>query len=87
MGNRCLSASLFIIDRIIIKVAAIKGMHQGLKGFYIGHIQTADIGVTWPWKTNNCSYLKTIQNIIRTLLAGSQVSDRCTFAFFSFSSC
>ena len=30
------------------KLAGKKGMHKSSKGFDFGHIQTADIGVTWP---------------------------------------
>ena len=47
-------------------------MRKSLKGFDFGGTQTADIGVTE--KTID-PYLKTIQNILMTFLAGSQVID------------
>ena len=50
-----------------------------MKGFYFGHVHTSDIGVTWPWTI--AFYLKTIQNILTSLHAGTQVSDRCPLGY------
>ena len=49
-----------------------------LKGFDFGHFQTAVNGSSMALK-KMLFHLKTIQYIFVTLLAGSQVSDRCPF--------
>ena len=53
-----------------------KDMHKSLQEFDFWHIQTADIVELIALKKQLLSYLKTIQNILMTLLDGSQVSDR-----------
>ena len=49
MGKCCLHASLFIFDRIIIKVAGNQKMHKSLDKFDFGPDQTTHFGVTCPW--------------------------------------
>ena len=51
MGKWCLHASLFIFDRIIIKVAGNQDRHKSLVEFDFGRNQTTHFGVTCPWVT------------------------------------
>ena len=51
MGKWCLHASLFIFDRIIIKVAGNHDWHKSLVEFDFGLNQTTHFGVTCPWVT------------------------------------
>ena len=51
MGKWCLHASLFIFDRIIIKVAGNMDRHKSLDEFDFGPDQTTNFGVTCPWMT------------------------------------
>ena len=51
MGKWCLHASLFIFDRIIIKVAGNEDKHKSLVEFDFGLNQTTHFGVTCPWVT------------------------------------
>ena len=51
MGKWCLHASLFIFDRIIIKVAGNYDRHKSLVEFGFGPKQTTHFGVTFPWVT------------------------------------
>ena len=51
MGKCCLQASLFIFDRIIIKVAGNQDRHKSLDEFDFGPDQTTHFGVTCPWMT------------------------------------
>ena len=48
MGKCCLHASLFIFDRIIIKVAGNQDMHKSLDELDFGPDQTTHFGVTCP---------------------------------------
>ena len=48
---------------------------------FLAHSDCWHCGVNWPWKKQLLSYLKTIQNILMTLLDGSQVSDRCPLGY------
>ena len=57
-------------------------MHRRLKLFNFGRIQTADIVVTWSWIIAFPLVMKTIQNILMTLLAGSQMSGCCPLDYF-----
>ena len=65
-----------MFDCIIIHVTDHRSLRR-LKGFDFWYIQTADIGVTWLGPGQLLSYFRTIQNTFITLLAGSQLSDRC----------
>ena len=59
-------------------------MHKSLQEFDFWHIQTADaVELIGPEKKQLLSDLKTIQNILMTLLDGSQVSDRCPLGYLS----
>ena len=49
MGKCCLHASLFIFDRIIIKVAGNQDRHKSLVEFDFGLNQTTHFWVTYPW--------------------------------------
>ena len=49
MGKLCLHASLFIFDRIIIKVAGNQDRHKSSVKFDFGPNQTTHFGVTCPW--------------------------------------
>ena len=51
MGKWCLHASLFIFDRIIIKVAGNQERHKSSVKFDFGPNQTTHFGVTCPWVT------------------------------------
>ena len=51
MGKWCLHASLFIFDRIIIKVAGNQDSHKSSVEFDFGPNQTTQFGVTCPWVT------------------------------------
>ena len=51
MGKWCLHASLFIFDRIIIKVAGNQDRHKSSIKFDFGPNQTTHFGVTCPWVT------------------------------------
>ena len=51
MRKWCLHASLFIFDRIIIKVAGNQDRHESSDGFDFGPDQTTHSGVTCPWMT------------------------------------
>ena len=51
MGKWCLHASLFIFDRIIIKVAGNQDRHESLVKFDFGPNQATQFGVTCPWVT------------------------------------
>ena len=51
MGKWCLHASLFIFDRIIIKVAGNQDRHKSLVEFDFGRNQTTHFGVTCSWVT------------------------------------
>ena len=51
MGKWCLHASLFIFDRIIIKVAGNQDRHKSLVELDFGPNQTTHSGVTCPWVT------------------------------------
>ena len=51
MGKCCLHASLFIFDRIIIKVAGNQDRHKSSVEFDFGLNQTTHFGVTCPWVT------------------------------------
>ena len=51
MGKWCLRASLFIFDRIIIKVAGNQDRHKSSFKFDFGPNQTTHFGVTCPWVT------------------------------------
>ena len=51
MWKWCLHASLFIFDRIIIKVAGNHDRHKSLVKFDFGPNQTTHFGVTCPWMT------------------------------------
>ena len=51
MGKWCFHASLFIFDRIIIKVAGNQDRHKSLVEFDFGPNQTTHFGVTCPWVT------------------------------------
>ena len=51
MGKCCLHASLFIFDRIIIKVAGNQDRHKSLDKFDFGPDQTTHFGFTCPWMT------------------------------------
>ena len=51
MGKWCLHASLFIFDRIIIKVAGNQDRHKSSVKFDFGPNQTTHFGVTCPWVT------------------------------------
>ena len=51
MGKWCLHASVFIFDRIIIKVAGNQDRHKSLVEFDFGPNQTTHFGVTCPWVT------------------------------------
>ena len=51
MGKCCLYASLFIFDRIIIKVAGNQDRHKSLNEFDFGPDQTSYFGVTCPCMT------------------------------------
>ena len=51
MGKCCLHASLFIFDRIIIKVAGNQDRHKSSNKFDFGPDQTTNFGVTCPWMT------------------------------------
>ena len=51
MGKWCLHASLFIFDRIIIKVAGSQDRHESSVKFDFGPNQTTHFGVTCPWVT------------------------------------
>ena len=48
MGKCCLHASLFIFDRIIIKVAGNQDRHKSLDEFDFRPDQTTHFGVTCP---------------------------------------
>ena len=51
MGKCCLQVSLFIFDRIIIKVACNQDKHKSLDKFDFGLDQITRFGVTCPWMT------------------------------------
>ena len=51
MGKRCLHASSFIFDRIIMKVVGNQDRHKCSDEFDFGPDQTTHIGVTCPWMT------------------------------------
>ena len=51
MGKWCLHASLFIFDRIIIKVAGNQDRHESSVKFDFGPNQATHFGVTCPWVT------------------------------------
>ena len=51
MGKCCLHVSLFIFDRIIIKVAGNQDRHKSSVKFDFGPNQTTHFGVTCPWET------------------------------------
>ena len=51
MGKWCLHASLFIFDRIIIKVAGNQDRHKSSVEFDFGPNQTTHFGDTCPWVT------------------------------------
>ena len=51
MGKWCCHASLFIFDRIIIKVAGNQDRHKSSVKFDFGPNQTIHFGVTCPWVT------------------------------------
>ena len=51
MGKWCLHASLFIFDRIIIKVAGNQDRHKSSVKFDYGPNQTTHFGVICPWVT------------------------------------
>ena len=51
MGKWCLHASLFIFDRIIIKVADNQDRHKNSVEFDFGPNQTTHFGVICPWVT------------------------------------
>ena len=51
MRKWCLHASLFIFDRIIIKVAGNQDRHKSSVEFDFGPNQTTHFGVTCPWVT------------------------------------
>ena len=51
MGKRCLHASSFIFDRIIIKVAGNQDKHNSSDEFDFGPDQNTHFGVTCPWMT------------------------------------
>ena len=51
MGKWCLHASLFIFDRIIIKVVGSQDRHKSSVEFDFGPDQTTHFGVTCPWVT------------------------------------
>ena len=51
MGKWCLHASLFIFDRIIIKVAVNQDRRKSSVKFDFGRNQTTHFGVTCPWVT------------------------------------
>ena len=74
------NASLFIFDWII-KVAGNKDMHKSLQEFDFWHIQTVDIVELIGPEKQLLSYLKTIQNILMTLLDGSQSRDCCPLGY------
>ena len=51
--GKCLRASSFIFDRIIIKVAGNEDRHKSSDEFDFGPDQTIHFGVTCPWMTEN----------------------------------
>ena len=51
MGKWCLHASLFIFDRIIIKVDGNQNRHKSSVKFNFGPNQTTHFGVTCSWVT------------------------------------
>ena len=51
MGKWCLHASVFIFNRIIIKVAVNQDRHKSLVKFDFGPNRTSHFGVTCPWVT------------------------------------
>ena len=51
MGKLCLHASLFIFDRIIIKVAGNQDRHKSLVEFHFRPNHTTQFGITCPWVT------------------------------------
>ena len=58
MGKWCLHASLFIFDRIIIKVAGNQDRHTSLVKFDFGPNQTTHFEVICPWVTK-ISHIRT----------------------------
>ena len=51
LGKWCLQDSLFIFDRIIIKVSGNRDRHKSLLEFDFQTNQTIHFGVTCPWVT------------------------------------
>ena len=51
MGKWCFHASLFLFDRIIIKVAGNQDRHKSSDEYDFGLNQTTHFGVTCPWVT------------------------------------
>ena len=49
MGECCLHASLFVFDRIFIKVAGNQDRYKNSVEFDFGQDQTTHFGVTCPW--------------------------------------
>ena len=56
MGKWCLHASLFIFDRIIIKVAGNQDRHESSVKFDFGPNQATQFGVTCPWVTKDSHF-------------------------------
>ena len=57
MGKWCLHASLFVFDRIIIKVAGNQDRHKSSVEFDFGLNQTTHFGVTCPWSNFMCNII------------------------------
>ena len=51
MGKWCLHGSLFIFDRIMVKIAGSQNRHKSSVKFNFGPNQATHFGVTCPWVT------------------------------------
>ena len=79
MGEWCLHDSLFIFDRIIMKVSSNKKRSKSLTGINFGYNQTAAFELLC---LKNALFLKNHSNYFDDFLhVGGQVSDRCPLGY------